>query len=144
MWETIQREREFLGRVPGPSAAWACGLLFVNVSISCVPRNVERFNLNFPRCAAAPLSLRPPLPLAQSDHTNIITHTYTHTHTLTKPHIARPAAARITPQGNEKNIAPGRRNKSYNELPFSRKTLNPSATRLLNTGMRKNKRNYRV
>lgn len=67
--------------------------------------------------------------------------TQTQSHTLAEPHIARPAAARITPQGNEKNIAPGRRNKSYNELPFSRKTLNPSATRLLNTGMLKKKRN---
>lgn len=56
--------------------------------------------------------------------------TQTQSHTLAEPHIARPAAARITPQGNEKNIAPGRRNKSYNELPFSRKTLNPSATRI--------------
>lgn len=42
-----------------PICGLARGLLFVNVSISCVLRNVELFNLNFPRCAEAPLSLGP-------------------------------------------------------------------------------------
>lgn len=49
---------------------------------------------------------RPPLPLAQSYHTNTITHW-----------PRRAAAVRIAPQGNGKNIAPGRQNKSYKESP---------------------------
>ena len=90
-----------------PICGLARGLLFVNVSISCVLRNVELFNLNFPRCAEAPLSLGPaalPCPWHKA-----ITQTQSHTG------HAGAAAVRIAPQGNGKNIAPGRQNKSYNE-----------------------------
>lgn len=69
---------EWVGSRPSPSAAWPRGLLFVNVSISCVPWNVELFNLNFPRCAEAPLSLGPaalPCPWHKA-----ITHKHNHTH----------------------------------------------------------------
>lgn len=92
-----------------PICGLARGLLFVNVSISCVLRNVELFNLNFPRCAEAPLSLGPaalPCPWHKA-----ITQTQSHTG------HAGAAAVRIAPQGNGKNIAPGRQNKSYNESP---------------------------
>lgn len=96
-----------LWRGSRPICGLARGLLFVNVSISCVLRNVELFNLNFPRCAEAPLSLGPaalPCPWHKA-----ITQTQSHTG------HAGAAAVRIAPQGNGKNIAPGRQNKSYNE-----------------------------
>ena len=96
-------------RASRPICGLARGLLFVNVSISCVLRNVELFNLNFPRCAEAPLSLGPaalPCPWHKA-----ITQTQSHAG------HAGAAAVRIAPQGNEKNIAPGRQNKSYNESP---------------------------
>lgn len=113
MWEP-QAERNSLSfslsecwRGSRPICGLARGLLFVNVSISCVLRNVELFNLNFPRCAEAPLSLGPaalPCPWHKA-----ITQTQSHTG------HAGAAAVRIAPQGNGKNIAPGRQNKSYNE-----------------------------
>ena len=105
------REQESLSwQRSRPICGLARGLLFVNVSISCVLRNVELFNLNFPRCAEAPLSLGPaalPCPWHKA-----ITQTQSHTG------HAGAAAVRIAPQGNGKNIAPGRQNKSYNELPL--------------------------
>lgn len=103
-----------------PICGLARGLLFVNVSISCVLRNVELFNLNFPRCAEAPLSLGPaalPCPWHKA-----ITQTQSHTG------HAGAAAVCIAPQGNGKNIAPGRQNKSYNESP-RQSQFNPCSAR---------------
>lgn len=87
---------------------------------------MELFNLNFPRCAEAPLSLGPtarPCPCHKA-----ITQTQSHTGRASE---RRGCSCAHRNAGKWENIAPGRHNKSYNELPFQ-KQFNPCPAEIEN------------